>query len=345
MRRKLAIVCLCLSVLGTAPLFGEEGIKHPVEVTSTERFSFGEGGVIRVNQSYGYLNVEGWDQPTVEITVTRSMERYYEPGQQDQAARRLERVRVVAERRSDSELTISTVLPRKFFARWLGSKSGLPRGAGATLDKVTGTVRHPLGGKGAVKLEYQIHVPHNSRLVIQHGPGQVLVGNVSGDIDVASSSGDIVLMLTDSGTYSIDARSKLGTVSSDFPGSSHRRHLVGSGFARPTPPPSRRIHLRTGIGGITIKAVPAEADMRAGIAPSTDHWRTIFVYRPEVGALEAISVVHEPRIQIEMESQGPSLDLMPSERCGLLVETSIGFHGEFGAIVPCAGGAHQPDDR
>ena len=87
---------------------------------------------------------------------------------------------------------------------------------------------------------------------------------MTGDVEAASRSGDILLMLPDSGTYSIDARSKLGVVSSDFAGASHRRYLVGSGFARATPSPSRRIYLRTGMGGITIKSVPAEAEAPAG---------------------------------------------------------------------------------
>ena len=260
MRCKLAVVCLGMSVLGTAPLFGGEGTKRPVEVTSTERFGFASGGVIRLKDSFGSLNVEGWDRAEVEVTVIKSMDRYYEPKQQEQAARALERVRTVTDRRSDTELEISTVLPRKLFARLLGGKGGVMRSAGATLDKVTGIARHPLGGKGGWMLEYQIHAPRNSRLVIHHGPGRVLVSNVTGDVEATSRGGDILVMLPDSGLYSIDAKSKLGSVSSDFVGASHRRHLVGSGFALAVPTPSRRIYLRTGIGGITIKAVPVETE-------------------------------------------------------------------------------------
>jgi hypothetical protein len=260
MRFKLAVVCLGLSVAGTALLFGEEGTKHPVEATSTERFSFAPGGVIRLTDSFGSLAVEGWDRAEVEITIIKSIDRYYEPKQQERAARALERVRIVADRRSDTDLAISTILPRKLFARLLGGKGGVMRSAGATLDKVTGIVRHPLGGKGGLMLEYQIHAPRDSRLVIHHGPGRVLVSNMNGDVEATSKGGDILLMLPDSGTYSIDARSKLGAVSSDFAGASHRRHIVGSGFALAAPTPSRRIYLRTGMGGITIKAVPVEAE-------------------------------------------------------------------------------------
>ena len=265
MKRKLAFVLVNLGII--LPPLAAIGDKQQVEATSTERVGFAAGGVIRVLHTFGSLNVEGWDRPEVEITVLKSIERYYEPKQRQQAAHSLERVRIVVDRRSDTEMTISTILPAKFFARLLGNKGGLIRGTGASLDRVTGIVRHPLGGKGGLLLEYQIRVPRDSRLVIQHGPGSIFVSNVNGDVQATSSGGDILLLLPDSGTYSIDAKSKLGTVSSDFEGASHRRHIVGSGFARATPLPSPRIYIRTGIGGITIKAVSVEAQAPPAARP------------------------------------------------------------------------------
>ena len=240
MTRRLTTLFLALNAVGVLlPAFGDEASKRPVEVVHTERVSFAPGGVIHVSHSFGSVTVEGWDRPEVEVTVVKSRERYYEPKRREQAARGLERVRIVAERHSDSELTISTIVPHKRFL-------------------------HLLGGKGGVKVEYLIHAPHDSRLVIQHGAGYVLVSNMTGDVEATSRGGDILLMLPDSGTYSIDARSKLGTVSSDFAGDAHRRYLVGSGFASVTSSPSHRIYLRTRIGGITIKSVPVEADAPVG---------------------------------------------------------------------------------
>jgi len=240
MTRRLTTLFLALNAVGVLlPAFGDETSARTVEVVHTERVSFAPGGVIHVSHSFGSVTVEGWDRPEVEITVVKSRGRYYEPEQREQAARGLERVRIVAERQSDSELTISTVAPRKRFPfLW--------------------------GGKGGVKAEYVIHAPHDSRLVIQHGAGYVMVSNMTGDVEATSHSGDILLMLPDSGTYSIDARSKLGTVSSDFAGDAHRRYLVGSRFASATASASHRIYLRTRLGGITIKSVPAEAEAAAG---------------------------------------------------------------------------------
>ena len=239
MTRGLMALFVGLNLPGALlPAFGDDMSARPVEVVQTERVSFAPGGVIHVPHSFGSVTVEGWDQPEVEVTVVKSRERYYEPKQHEQAARGLERVRIAADRRSDRELTISTTAPHKRFPfLW--------------------------GGKGGVKVEYLIHAPRDSRLVIQHGAGYVLVSNMTGDVEATSRGGDILLMLPDSGTYSIDARSKLGTVSSDFAGDAHRRYLVGSRFASVTSAPSHRIYLRTFMGGTTIKSVPAEAEAPA----------------------------------------------------------------------------------
>ena len=240
MTRRLTTLFLILNVNSIlSPLFADDASKRPVEVLHTERVTFAPGGTIQVLHSFGSLSVEGCDRPEVEVTVVKSRERYYEPTQQEQATRSLERVHIVAERRSDRELTISTIAPHKRFP-------------------------YLWGGKGDVVVEYKVHVPRDSRLVIRHGAGYVLVSNMTGDVEATSHSGDILLMMPDSGTYSIDARSKLGTVSSDFAGDAHRRYLVGSGFASEPSSTSHRIYLRTRIGGITIKSVPVEVDAPAG---------------------------------------------------------------------------------
>ncbi len=251
MKRRVAALFLGLNVLGTVlQVRGEDAAPKQVRTVHTERVNFAPGGLIRLQDSFGTLTLEGWDRSEVEIKVIKSLERYYEPAEQEEAARRLEQVRVSMELREDGELAVSTVAPRRFFGRKLGADS---------LDKFTGILRHTLGGESGVMLEYKIHVPREARLVIRHGPGRVLVSAINGEIDVTSNSGYVVLMLPDSGAYSIDARSKFGVVSSDFEGAAHRRHLVGSEFAQPVQSPARRIYARTGAGSITIKAVPAEA--------------------------------------------------------------------------------------
>jgi hypothetical protein len=235
MRRKLAAACFCLSLWGAAPLNGEEGIKQPVAVTTTQKLDFAPGGVIRMTGDYGYVNLEGWDQPAVEITVTKSLGPDYGPERQERAKQRLERVRVVAERRSDTDLLIATILP--------------PRGGPLPHSK-----------QGGVILDYDIHVPRDTRLVIHHGKGFVSVTGVTADIEATVSSGDILLMLPDLGPRAIDAKCRIGKVDSDFAGTAHRKYLIGERFDRANSTGTRRIHLRVGFGGITIKQLPPESE-------------------------------------------------------------------------------------
>ena len=157
-----------LSVMRLAvPLSGVEGTRQPVEVTSTERVSFASGGLIRLIDSYGYLTVDGWDRPDVEITVTKSTESYFAPNQRERAMRILEQLRIVPERRSDTELVIATIHAPP---------------AGSLIDAVAAL------RKSGVTTEYQIHVPRASRLEIHHGGGYVFVADVTGDIEAKTGS-------------------------------------------------------------------------------------------------------------------------------------------------------------
>ena len=233
--KRLAILCLAGAAAVTAPLFGAGGNKKLIQVTNTQDVPFQPGGTIHLNRSYGYLSVEGWDRPEVELTVIKSLANLYDAKEQAEASKRMESVHVTAERRSDSDLEISTAVPH--YSRWT----------------------HPLGSTGGVMVEYRIHVPRNSKLVIHHGTGDVIVTNVTSDIEATGHAGDIVLLLPATEQYSIDAKSKIGTVASDFDGNFERRSLVGIQYALTGTAPAHRIYLRMGLGGITIKESPTAA--------------------------------------------------------------------------------------
>jgi len=224
-----------LSLLGTLHLLPaaegvyEKGPKQSFEVSKTERVPFAPGGTIRLDHSYGYLTVEGWDEPAVEITVVKSTDSYYEPSQQKRAEESFAQVSVATERRSDKELAISTIIP--------GHHRFLPR------------------SERGVTVEYRIHVPRDSRLLVHHDNGYVWVSDVTGDLDVRSHTGSMIVLLPDLGPYSIDARTRLGSVSSDITGKSLSRlsqFLVGSHFDSVSQTPKRRIYLRMGRGSIEI---------------------------------------------------------------------------------------------
>jgi hypothetical protein len=246
MTRNLAVVLFGLSGLGTIlPLYGEQEFKK-TEVTNTERVSFAPGGTIRVTHSYGDLNVAGWDRPEVEITVTKSLNRFGESKTQDQDKSRLESIRITTANASPAELTISTGVPVRA-KPFTGGEDFHPE-----------SLVLPSAKKSGVSLEYDIHVPRDSKLVIQHGTGSVSVTGVTGDLEATCGRGDILLWLLP-GSYSIDAKVKFGHVSSDLEGAALNQYLIGQRFDRTNPALSHRLHLRMGFGGITIKETQPEA--------------------------------------------------------------------------------------
>jgi len=231
MRVTSVMVGFCLMGIGL-PLFAQDQARQVVRVTNTEQVDFAPDGVIRLNTSSGNLTIEAWDQPGVEITTIKSTRSTYGPGEKDQAARCLDSVRVVTERRSSTELAISTVLPARGFLKGLVRKCG-------------------------VSVDHRIRAPKDARLVIQHDTGYVFVSQMTGDIEAKSRRGDIMLMLPDPGPYAIDAKSKIGSVYSDFTGATHRKKVVSEQFTNANAGPSHRIYLRMGVGGINIMELPA----------------------------------------------------------------------------------------
>ncbi len=110
--------------------------------------------------------------------------------------------------------------------------------------------------KRGITTEYVIHVPRTSRLTVHQDNGYVWVSDVTGDIEVHSHTGDMIVMLPDPGPYAIDARTRFGSVTSDFVGKGAKRFLVGTRFSYTGAPSARRVNLRMGRGNITIKNGP-----------------------------------------------------------------------------------------
>jgi hypothetical protein len=232
----LGVIAIAFPLLGTnsaAESAGQSALQpatqpatqpstQPRQVTNTQNIEFAPGGTIHINGSYGVLRVEGWDRPEVVVTVTKSLPYGFERKHPDRAMQLLESLRVIAERTSSTELVISTA-------------------------------------KSSLGIEYEIQVPRNSNLAIHHRTGLVSVSGVTGDIDATCRRGDLLLWLPQTASYSIDARSKVGTVSSDFPGAFAVRYLIGQRYSHADPSPSRRIYLRARFGGITIKTILPES--------------------------------------------------------------------------------------
>jgi len=205
-------------------IFGFSAITGLCAVTTTEHFDLAPGGTIQVKDSFGSLIVEGWDQPGVELTVVKSLHFGSESG--PRAAQHLDAVRVATERGAGAALIISTSRPKR---------------------------------SSDVTLEYHIRAPRGSHLVINHAGGDVSLTGMAGDIEVASRRGDIVLMLPDLASYSIDAHSRFGLVTSDLATATRRKLSPSEKLIQGGTAAAHRLVLRVRYGGIAIKELPHEA--------------------------------------------------------------------------------------
>jgi hypothetical protein len=234
------IAGFALWMLSVSLVSAEGPAQQPAETVARQEFNFPPDGIIRWKNSYGDLYIEGWDNPKVEIVVTKTT-RFYEPQLAPKQAGKLETVNIDVKRPSDKEMEIAVALPPRH--DWAPPL--------------------PKTSRNGIRLVYQIQVPRTTRLIIDHHGGQVTIGNVTADVHADNRDGDILLLLPASGSYSIDARTKMGHIASDFAGHTISRFLVGQGFTASKPSPARRLHLQTGFGGITILALPPEGEALA----------------------------------------------------------------------------------
>jgi hypothetical protein len=114
----------------------------------------------------------------------------------------------------------------------------------------------PPNTKRGITTECTVHVPRDSKLLIHHDNGYVWVGDVTGEIEIHSHTGDMIVMLGDPARYAIDAITRFGSVTSDFAGRHPTKFLVGTHFIHSPEDPGPKVLLRMGRGSITIKKRP-----------------------------------------------------------------------------------------
>src|SRR5262245_32656775 len=222
----LFVCCLALGISAQA----QTADKHEAEIKTTQSIEFGAKGTIQIVDSFGSVKVEGWDKEEVELTVTKRTQKKYEPKDIAKARKDLERFKVTMETIGETSLlVINTTYPSWTPARMFRGKTNL-------------------------NLDYLIKVPRQSSLLIKHGIGEVDVTNVSGDIEATASIGEVSLKLPEDQSYSVDARVRIGDVSSEFGQTTQRKGFIplGAKLAGDPAAPTRRIFLRVGIGDIQV---------------------------------------------------------------------------------------------
>jgi hypothetical protein len=218
----LGIACLLLGENETA--------RRKVQISKTEKLDLPPGGTLRVQNSTGELTIEGWDQPGVEITTTKSSKEVNTPQEREKATRELDRVKI-STKRDGNDIDITTEFPQHRAFPFVTS-----------LQNVTN-----------FDLEYRIKVPRNAKLIVKHEAGEVHVDDVAGTIQVKAVQGLIALRLTGEIPRSIQAKSDLGSVNSDFPGNESRHPWpFGHEFVQGTAANTQNLDLKIGFGDIVI---------------------------------------------------------------------------------------------
>jgi hypothetical protein len=209
-----------IAVALALPLGADNRNQEPLNSTHTERFNVPAAGAIRLENSFGEVDIDGWDRPEVEVTVVRSSER-------GEALGRLDSVQIAA-KQSGNDVVISTTYP--------------PRNG----------FLHPLSRRSDIQIGYRIKAPRGSKLIVDHNSGGLNVSGISGDIHATVINGQITLALGAEGQYAIDAQCKVGGVYSDFEGRDRPRHWFGEEFESQSGAPAANLYLRVRVGDIVI---------------------------------------------------------------------------------------------
>ena len=197
----------------------------PAALTETQHLDFPQGGTLKMVNSSGELVIEAWDQPGIEIVTTKSVK----PGSD---GREFDRVKINAERK-DNDVVVTTTMPAH--SRFL----------------------RLFEGKSDYDVEYQIRLPRTAKLEISHDMGEVHILGVTGEIHASAGMGLISVQLPQEGSYSIDAKSKLGSVISDFEGSGKRERLFGREFAAGPSGATQKLRLSIGYGDVMVLKLSA----------------------------------------------------------------------------------------
>jgi hypothetical protein len=226
--QKLLVTAIALAL----PVFGDDRSKETLGSTHTELFKVAAAGAIRLENSFGEVDIDGWDRPEVEVTVIRSTERVYDAKARAhppaEVQRRLDSVQITS-KQDGNDVVISTAYP--------------PRNG----------FTHPLSRRSDIEISYRIKAPRTSKLMVEHNRGGVNVSDIGGDIHATVINGQVTLTVAPGGQYAIDAQSTIGNIYSDFEGQAQRRQIVGEAFDRVGTPPVTNLYLRVRVGDIIIQ--------------------------------------------------------------------------------------------
>ena len=222
MRNRMFFRSVTFAISVAIPLTAGSLSTQIVTVSETKTLDAAPAGTVHLENSWGTVNIEGWDQPRVEITVIKSttgLFRASEAVQRDAGTHLLEHAQIKSERNGD-EILISTQVPRR--------------------------------DRAALNVLYNIRAPRGSKIVIDRGNGGVYITGMAGDMQAGMGQGQIILTLPENVEYGVNARAKAGEVYSDSEGREQRHHLLGHSFTGGPSTPTHKLYLRVCYGDIVI---------------------------------------------------------------------------------------------
>ncbi len=217
---KLAAIGLAFGFL----TYAADPQAQAVRTVKTERLDLPSGGSLRITKLAGDVSVEGWDRPEVEVTTTRSTAGSYSAAERDKIAAQLDAIRITVGRQGNDVVI-----------------GGDPKGLRSL----------SLWSRSGFYFHYRIYAPRAARLVVEHLSGELHVDNLTGDIDANLSQGEIALRLPED-KYAIQAKSRIGGITSDFAGKQDRIWPFGHRFASSEPQAAHELNLEVGFGDIIL---------------------------------------------------------------------------------------------
>jgi hypothetical protein len=153
---------------------------------SARMFSF---GTLTINARMGNVQVDGWDEPRLEITA----EKVVEAGNQKKAEPLYDQVQVVLAGK-DKQVLLRTLYPARRLWR-------------------------PFRGESKLTVNFRIHMPFDANFAIKCVDGDVRVSGLIGKQEINVNYGDVEINVPSIYRLrSLDARSILGFVQSDLHG-------------------------------------------------------------------------------------------------------------------------------
>jgi hypothetical protein len=160
---RLAATFILLIAAATGALGRQAPVLEVAEVVDIQQTLINSGGTLEVKESHGNVNIIGWEQPQIEVTVTKSTSKRFTREDIDQAIAELDRIIVTTDHVSENRVVIRTQLPSP-----------------------DGYIRTARGGRSKVKLSYTIKVPKQTKIIVTQDEGQVSVKNISSNVEVTT---------------------------------------------------------------------------------------------------------------------------------------------------------------